>query len=106
MARWRLVVVLGLAAGLLTFVTGASAITLTSLPTPSFEDNASTPCPPLPLTVICGWNDLVGTMTQDTLHHSGSFSMKLTNAGTSVESTTAGGVCISPIGPGNHAASF
>ena len=84
----------------------AAAIVIPYLPNTSFEDNAATPCPPLPLTAICGWNDLVGTMTQDTLHHTGSFSMKLTNTGTSVEATTAGGVCISPISPGLHWATF
>jgi len=46
-------------------------------------------------------------MTQDTIHNTGSFSMKLNNAsGTSVEATTAGGVCISPISAGAHSVSF
>jgi hypothetical protein len=106
MARWRLIAALVVAAAGLTVVGGASAITVSVLPNPSFEDNAATPCPPLPLTVICGWNSLVGTLTQDTIHHTGSFSMKLTNSDTSVEATTANGVCISPITAGVHAMSF
>src|SRR5690242_11143704 len=106
MAGRRLIAPLVVAAAMLTVVGGAAAIIVPTLPNPSFEDNAATPCPPLPLTVICGWNNLVGTLSQDTLHHTGSFSMKLTNTGTSVEATMAGGVCISPITPGTHTASF
>ena len=106
MARWRLVAALGVAAAGLMVVGGASAINVPTLPNPSFEDNAATPCPPLPLTVICGWNSLVGTLTQDTLHHTGSFSMKLTNADTSVEATIANGVCITPITAGVHPMAF
>jgi hypothetical protein len=84
---------------------GAAAIIVPSLPNPTFEQGP--PCAPLPATAICGWNGLVGTMTQDTIHNTGSFSMKLNNAsGTSVEATTAGGVCISPISAGPHSASF
>ena len=106
MARLRLGVTLGLVtASLLVVVGDAGAIIVPSLPNPSFE--LAPPCSPLPTTAICGWNDLVGTMTQDTIHHSGSFSMKLNNAsGTSVEATTVNGVCISPISAGPHSASF
>ena len=107
MPRRALVSALALAAlAAFVFAGEAAAIIVPTIPNPSFEDNAATPCPPLPLTTICGWNDLVGTMSQDTLHHTGSFSMKLTNDGTSVEATTAGGVCISPVTAGPHAASF
>jgi hypothetical protein len=91
-----------IAAGVVIGVAGA--INVPTLPNPSFEQGP--PCSPLPNTAICGWNDLVGTMTQDTNHHTGSFSMKLTNTGTSVEATTTNGVCISPISPGAHPASF
>jgi hypothetical protein len=106
MTRLRLGVTLGLVtASLLVVVGDAAAIIVPSLPNPSFEQGP--PCSPLPATAICGWNDLVGTMTQDTIHNTGSFSMKLNNAsGTSVEATTAGGVCISPISAGAHSASF
>ena len=106
MARLRLGVTLGLVtASLLVVVGDAAAIIVPSLPNPSFEQGP--PCSPLPTTAICGWNDLVGTMTQDTIHNTGSFSMKMNNAsGTSVEATTAGGVCISPISAGPHSASF
>jgi len=83
----------------------AAAIIVPNIPNTSFEQGP--PCAPLPATTICGWNDLVGTMTQDPIHNTGSFSMKLNNAsGTSVEATTAGGVCISPISPGPHGAAF
>jgi len=106
MTRVRLLAALGLVAGtVLTVVGGAAAINVASLPNPSFEQ--SQPCAPFPNTAISGWNGLVGTMTQDTIHHTGSFSMKLTNvSGTSVEATTSNGVCVSPITPGPHAASF
>jgi hypothetical protein len=105
MARWRFGAALGLAVLAFTVVGVAEAIIVSNIPNTSFEQGP--PCSPLPATAICGWNDLVGTMTQDTLHNTGSFSMKLNNAsGTSVEATTAGGVCISPIGPGPHGASF
>src|SRR5215213_11546959 len=106
MTRLRLGVTLGLVtASVLVVVGDAGAIIVPSLPNPTFEQGP--PCSPLPATAICGWNGLVGTMTQDTIHNTGSFSMKLNNAsGTSVEATTAGGVCISPISPGPRGASF
>ena len=106
MARWRFGAALGLAAAALFTVVGvAAAIIVPNIPNAGFEQGP--PCSPLPATAICGWNDLVGTMTQDTIHNTGSFSMKLTNgSGTSVEATTAGGVCVSPISPGTHASSF
>jgi hypothetical protein len=93
-----------IAAGVVIGVAGA--INVSSIPNPGFEQASPPPCTPLPLTLICGWNDLVGTLTQDANHHTGSFSMKLTNAGPSVEATTAGGVCVTPISPGAHSASF
>jgi hypothetical protein len=107
MARSRFVSALGLAGVAAVVVAGAAgAVIVPSIPNTSFEQGP--PCAPLPSTAICGWNDLVGTMTQDgTQHHTGSFSMKINNAsGTSVEATTAGGVCISPIGAGTHGAAF
>jgi len=105
MRRLRCVGVLGIAAIAAATVAGvAGAVIVSNIPNPGFEQSQS--CAPLPLTAICGWNGLVGTMTQDTTHHTGSFGMKLTGAGTSGEATTAGGVCISPITPGPHAASF
>jgi hypothetical protein len=87
-----------------TVIGVAGAVTVPNLPNSSFEQGP--PCSPLPVTVICGWNELVGTMTQDANHNTGSFSMKLTGQTASVEATTAGGVCISPISPGAHAAAF
>src|SRR5829696_64870 len=106
MVRWRLGVALGsVAVAVLVVVGGAAAINVPSIPNPGFEQ--APPCSPLPNTAVCGWNNLVGTMTQDTIHNTGSFSMKLNNdSGTSVEATTVNGVCISPISPGPHGASF
>jgi hypothetical protein len=106
MGGWRLLAVVGLAAAAVATAAGdAAAIIVPSLPNPTFEQGP--PCAPLPATAICGWNGLVGTMTQDPIHNTGSFSMKLNNAsGTSVEATTAGGVCVSPITVGPHSASF
>jgi hypothetical protein len=106
MARWRLGATLGLVTASFLIVVGdAAAINVPSLPNPTFEQGP--PCSPLPATAICGWNGLVGTMTQDTIHNTGSFSMKLNNAsGTSVEATTVNGVCVSPITAGPHSASF
>jgi hypothetical protein len=81
----------------------AAAVIVPNIPNTSFEQGP--PCAPLPNTTICGWNDLVGTMSQDTIHNTGSFSMKLTGPN-SVEATTVGGVCISPVSPGPHGAAF
>jgi hypothetical protein len=101
----RFVALLGVTTACLAMAVGiAGAVNVTSLPNSGFE--AVPPCSPLPNTTICGWNDLVGTMSQDTIHHSGSFSMKLTGTAGSVEATTAGGVCVTPISPGQHFAAF
>jgi hypothetical protein len=110
MVRRRLATALALGALAAFMVAGdAAAVIVPYLPNTSFEQpppGCGALMPPLPLTTICGWNDLVGTMTQDTLHVTGSYSMKLTNVGTSVEATTTNGVCISPVSPGTHWATF
>jgi hypothetical protein len=88
----------------LAAVGDAGAVDTPGLPNAGFE--AVPPCAPFPNTTICGWNDLVGTMSHDTIHRSGSFSMKLTGPNPSVEATTTNGICVTPISPGAHFAVF
>jgi hypothetical protein len=106
MAGSRLLSTLGLAVvGAAVIVGAAGAVIVPNIPNTSFE--SVPPCSPFPDTTICGWNDLVGTITHDgTQHHTGSFSMRIDGTSGSVEATTTGGICISPISPGSHGAAF
>jgi hypothetical protein len=96
-----LLTTLVVAAGFTLGLVPAAQATTNIAPNPGFEQGP--PCSPV--TVVCGWAGLTGTISQDPIHHLGSFSMKIVGTGPNVEATTINGSCVT-IDPGNHPASF